>query len=311
MDEIRPVNGMVRKESPILTELKNILVIILASIFYAATTYMFVLDSKFAPSGLSGVLAMIETLKDLDTGTYVLLLMNTPLLIWAFFSLSKRFALYTTISVVVLCTSFFLFDYLDPEGKFRFVTTMTIDGQEYPDFGKRLFCSIVSGFCAGISIALTFRVNGSLGGVDIIVSLIQKKYPRANVSVLLFVVNAVIIIASYFVFDKNIESVCFAIIYIIIFSKVCEYILNGVKKALKFEVVTEHAEELAKELIQKLGHGVTVTKAKGMYANTDKYLLICVIHGRQVADFEKILKKYPDAFAFASSVSEVFGLFFK
>ena len=115
---------------------------------------------------------------------------------------------------------------------------------------------------------------------------------------------------SLFVFD-DIESVCFAIIYIIIFSKVCEYILNGVKKALKFEVVTEHAEELAQELIQKLGHGVTVTKAKGMYANTDKYLLICVIHGRQVADFEKILKKYPDAFAFASSVSEVFGLFFK
>ena len=96
MDEIRPVNGMVRKESPILTELKNILIIILATIFYAATTYMFVLDSKFAPSGLSGVLAMIETLKDLDTGTYVLLLMNTPLLIWAFFSLSKRFALSLT-----------------------------------------------------------------------------------------------------------------------------------------------------------------------------------------------------------------------
>ena len=311
MDEIRPVNGVARKENHFLTEVKNIAVVIFATLFYAITTYVFVLDSKFAPSGLSGVLAMIETVKDLDTGTYVLLLFNAPLLIWAFFSLSKRFAVYTTLSVTVMCTTFFLFDYLDPEGKFRFATTINIGGEIHPDFGKRLFCSIVSGFCAGISIALTFRHNASLGGVDIIVSLIQKKWPRANVSFLLFGVNAVIIVASYFVFDKNIESVCFAIIYIIIFSKVCEYILNGINKALKFEVVTEHAEELAKELIEKLGHSVTVTPARGMYANKEKNLLICVIRSRQVAEFEKILKKYPDTFAFTSSVSEVFGVFFK
>ncbi len=311
MDEIRPVDGVVKEENKILTEVKNILVLVFATLFYAVTTYVFVLNSNFAPSGLSGILAMIQSKTNLNTGTFFLLLLNAPLLIWAFFSLSKRFAIYTTISVTLLCTSFFLLDIIDPEQKLRFLTTISVGGQEIPDFGRRLFCSIVSGICAGISIALTFRINASLGGVDIVVSLIQKKYPRANVSFLLFAVNCVIIVASYFVFDKNIESVCFAVIYIIIFSKVCEYILNGVKKALKFEVVTEHPDELSRELIEKLGHSVTVTPAKGMYANTNKYLLICVIRSRQVADFEKILKKYPDSFAFASSVSEVFGVFYK
>ncbi len=311
MDEIRPVDGVVREENKILTEVKNILVLVFATLFYAVTTYVFVLNSNFAPSGLSGILAMIQSKTNLNTGTFFLLLLNAPLLIWAFFSLSKRFAIYTTISVTILCASFFLLDIIDPEQKLRFVTTILVAGQEIPDFGRRLFCSIVSGICAGISIALTFRINASLGGVDILVSLIQKKRPRANVSFLLFAVNCVIIVASYFVFDKNIESVCFAVIYIIIFSKVCEYILNGIKKALKFEVVTEHPDEFSRELIEKLGHSVTVTPAKGMYANTNKYLLICVIRSRQVADFEKILKKYPDSFAFASSVSEVFGVFYK
>ena len=311
MDEIRPINGIVKKENIILTEVKTVLLLVFATLFYAITTYVFVLDSDFAPSGLSGILALIEEQwKDLNTGTYVLLLLNAPLLIWAFFSLSKRFAIYTTLSVAIMCTTFFLLEYIDPAGEFRFRTTTEIAGVLYPDFGRRLFCSIISGFCAGISIALTFRVNASLGGVDIIVSLIQKKKPRANVSILLFAVNFVIILASYFVF-KDRESICFAIIYIIIFSKVCEYILNGVKKALKFEVVTEHPEELAREIIEKLGHSVTVTPARGMYANTNRSLLICVVRSRQVADFEKILKKYPDSFAFASSVSEVFGLFYK
>ena len=310
MDEKQPVQGSVAKRNQILAEIKAVAVVIFATFFYAITTYVFVLGNNFAPSGLSGILAMIEYKFNLSAGTFVLLLMNAPLLIWSFFSLSKRFAIYTTLSVTILCTSFFLFDLIDPEGKFRFVTEIIINGESYPDFGKRLFCSIVSGFCAGISIALTFRMNASLGGVDIIVSLIQKKKPRANVSILLFTVNAVIIIVSYFVFE-DIEGVCFAIIYIVIFSKVCEYILNGVKKALKFEVVTEHPEELSKEIIEKLGHSVTVTNARGMYQNKDRYLLICVIRSRQVADFEKILKAHPDTFAFASSVSEVFGVFFK
>ena len=91
----------------------------------------------------------------------------------------------------------------------------------------------------------------------------------------------------------------------------CEYILNGVKRAIKFEVVTSQPDELARDLIDNLGHGVTVTNARGMYQNTDRYLLICVIRDRQIGDFENILKKYPDSFAFSSSVSEVFGRFLR
>lgn len=294
-----------------ISELNCLIVIFFATLFYSLTTYIFVLGNDFAPSGLSGILAMIEKKYELSTGSFVLLLINAPLLIWSFFSLSKRFAVYTTLSVTLMCITFFLLDKIEQAERLRFFNTMvTIGGETYFDFGRRLFCAVISGFSAGVAIAAMFRMNASLGGVDIIVALVQKKRPRANVSILLFTVNAIVIIASYFVFE-DIEGVLLSLIYIIIFSKVCEYILNGVKKALKFEVVTEHPVELSKELIEKLGHSVTVTQAKGMYENKDKFLLICVIRSRQVADFEKILKKYPDTFAFASSVSEVFGMFNK
>ena len=305
------IGAPVRVKSLKLDELKSVIVLIIATLFYSLTTYIFVLGNNFAPSGLSGILAMIEKKYALTTGSFVLLLINAPLLVWSFFSLSKRFAIYTTLSVTLMCITFFLLDKIEGAEKLRFFdTVVVIAGESYFDFGRRIFCAVISGFSAGVSIAAMFRINASLGGVDIIVALVQKKKPRANVSILLFAVNAIVIIASYFVFD-DIEGVLLSLIYIIIFSKVCEYILNGVKKALKFEVVTEHPVELSKELIEKLGHSVTVTHAKGMYQNKDKYLLICVIRSRQVADFEKVLKNYPDTFAFASSVSEVFGMFNK
>ena len=313
MDEIRPINGVVGKRRLVLDEIKEITIVVMATLLYSLTTYMFILPNEFAPSGLSGILAFVAYIaKDLNTGTFTLLFLNIPLLILAFFYLSKRFAFRTTISVFVLCGSLFLFGLFDKEGKLQFVG-ITQSGES--DFGKKLFCSIISGIFSGISIALTFRHCSCLGGVDILINCIQKKNPRANVSVLLFAFNAVIILASCFIFPKGDwiipESAFFSIIYVIVFSKVTEYVMNGIKKALKFEVVTEKPDELARELIEKLGHSVTVTNAKGMYANTQKYLLICVIRSNQVGDFEKILKKYPDTFAFASSVSEVFGLFFK
>jgi len=311
MDEIRNVDESQLKKQKILSDLKDFLVVIIATVLYTVSTYYFVLGKGFAPSGLSGVLAMIEAKNDLQLGTFVLLLLNAPLLIACFFTLSKRFAFNTTISVLLMCLLFFLLDKIDKNKQFVFNVRSSVGEIEFDDFGKKLLSCVASGICAGVSIALTFRAHGCLGGVDIAVSIIQKYKPRANVSLLLAGFNLIIIVASFFVFEQDPEAVCFAVIYIVIFSKVCEYILNGVKKALKFEVVTEQPEALSKELIEKLGHSVTVTPAHGMYKNRDKYLLICVIRSRQIGDFEKILKKYPDSFAFASSVSEVFGTFFK
>lgn len=310
MNEFRTNDPAELKRQTLISNFKDLLIVIVATILYTVSTYVFVLGKGFAPSGLSGILAMIEKTSGLQSGTFVLLFLNTPLLIWSFFSLSKRFALNTTISVLLMCILFFVLDKVDPDKKLVFNVTTTVGEITFEDFGKKFLSCIASGICAGISMALIFKANGCLGGVDVIVMIIQKFKPRANISILLFAMNLIIIIASFFVF-KDFEAICFSLIYIVIFSKVCEYILNGVKKALKFEVVTEHPDEISKELIEKLGHSVTVTHAHGMYEHRDKYLLVCVIRSRQIGDFEKILKKYPDTFAFSSSVSEVFGRFYK
>ena len=317
MDEIHGIELLDPQKQKIKTITKEVSLNILATIFYTITSYVFILGNDFAPSGFSGILAIIEKMRNIQNASLVLLAMNVPLLIWAYIKLPKRFVVYTSINVLLMCAGFFLLGELDPSGKFKFHTMLIdLDGNQImqggvavSDFGKKLFCSIISGVCSGISIAVTFRNMGSLGGVDIIVMIIQKKKPYANVSLLLIGVNTIVIAAGCLVF--NMESICFAVIYILIFSKVSEYILSGTKSALKFEVVTEHPDELSAELIEKLGHSVTVMRATGMFEHKDKYLLICVIRPRQISNFEKILKKYPDSFAFASPVSEVFGVFFK
>ena len=67
--------------------------------------------------------------------------------------------------------------------------------------------------------------------------------------------------------------------------------------------------ELAAELMLRLRHGVTKIEVHGMYSDTDRYMLVCIIHKRQIGEMMKIIKSYPDTFASFEKVNEVFGNF--
>ena len=78
---------------------------------------------------------------------------------------------------------------------------------------------------------------------------------------------------------------------------------------MKFEVITRQPEALSRQLIQQLRHGVTVLQAEGMYSETPRCLLICVVNRHQVVQFQEILSNFPDTFAYVSSVNETMGNF--
>ena len=61
--------------------------------------------------------------------------------------------------------------------------------------------------------------------------------------------------------------------------------------------------------MKKLKHGVTEIAVHGMYSDTDRYMLVCIINKRQVDEMMKIIKRYPDTFASFEKVNEVFGNF--
>ena len=85
--------------------------------------------------------------------------------------------------------------------------------------------------------------------------------------------------------------------------------LSGIKHGYKFEIVTNQPEALAAELMTALKHGVTEMKVHGMYSDTDRHMLICIINKRQIGEMMKILKKHPNTFASFEKVNEVFGNF--
>ena len=123
--------------------------------------------------------------------------------------------------------------------------------------------------------------------------------------------NSIVAIASFFVYDYRYEPVILCLLYLFLTSKVSDSIVRGVREQVKFEIITERSEEVSKDIIHELRHTVTVMPAKGMYSGKETNLLICIINKHQVYELQKIIKKYPGTFAYASTVTETVGNFKK
>ena len=78
---------------------------------------------------------------------------------------------------------------------------------------------------------------------------------------------------------------------------------------MRFEIVTDQPEEIAREIITGLGHSATMVPATGMYSGLATHILVCVVNRPQAAQLCAILRRYPHTFAMMNPVNEVVGNF--
>ena len=268
------------------------------AVCYSLVCEIFVFPNHFAPAGIMGVSTIIQYLFHFSVG-YMSLLINIPMLIVAFFVLNRQFALKTGLFVVVSSVSFVLLGNMDLSA-----ITYTATG-----VGGQILAAIAGGLFNGILYSLAVRAGGSTGGTDIVAAFINHRKPEFDMVWIIFVLNAVVAVSSFFVYDLKYEPVILCVIYIFVNTRISETIFKGARSAAKFEVVTDHPEEIAAELLSTLKHGCTVIPARGMYTHTDKSMLICVINRRQIVDFERIIRKYDNTFAYISTVNGTVGRF--
>ena len=144
--------------------------------------------------------------------------------------------------------------------------------------------------------------------MDVLGKLVAYKRPELNFIWVSFTFSALVAIAGGIVM-QDLEQAFLCVIFVFVASFIGNTMLKGTRSALKVEVVTTHAREISEKIINELHHTATVAKAEGMYKHTEYDLLICVINKSQLVDLEKILKEFPDTFAYISQVTETVGLF--
>ena len=274
------------------------LAIIFMALACALNYQLFVFPNKFAPAGLNGICTMIQYLSGVSMG-YLSLVINIPLAIAVYFLVSKSLAFRSML--YVLCFSAFLviLDKVDLSA-FAYSTnngTSTILGP--------LVGGIINGSCATVLIS----ASAYSGGTDFVASLIHKYRPEINFFWIVFTLNALVAFSSYFVYGYQIEPVLLCVLYSFTTSTIMDKLAKNGRSAVRFEIVTEHPEDISQAIIHELHHGATLIPGKGVYKGKEMSVLVCVVNKTQVALLTSIVQRYPNTFTTTSMVSEVVGNF--
>lgn len=258
---------------------------------------VFIFPNQFAPAGINGIATMIQEKLGFEV-SYLSLIINLPLCIFAFVKLNRTFARRTMEYVVAF--SLFLMLFRDWAFLKDFV---------YHEDYSRLLAPVAAGIITGAIYGTLLRVGGSTGGTDVVGALIHHAKPQYSTVWIIFVINACVAFSSYFVYGYKLEPVLLCILYSFMSTSVSEAIIRGRKSAMKFEIITSHADEIAEAIMTQMHHGCTLLEGKGAYSHADKTVLICVIQKEQVPQMMNILHHFPNTFAYVSQVSETVGNF--
>lgn len=279
--------------------------IILLAVLLALNYQLFIVENGFAPAGINGIATMVQYKTGFSIA-YMSLLVNVPLCILAYFLVHKAFAKRSLCFCLVYSFAFL------------FLQKLGLENFQYDAQGHdTVFPVMLSGIISGLVYGFCFRLNASTGGTDIVSKYISKKKPALNFFWVTFILNAVVAAISFFVYAKPIDGgmaydykpVCLCVMYCFISSFMGNYILRGTKTAVKFTIVTAHADEINEEIFRKLKHGSTKIAGTGSFSNHPRDVLICVVNRHQIVEFQKILKKYDNTFAFSETVNETYGNF--
>ena len=172
--------------------------------------------------------------------------------------------------------------------------------------GDVFLSTVLGGSLMGIGLGLVLLTGASSGGVDMISVLVNRYKPRISISMVMFVIDAIIIIAGGVVFGW--QKAIYSVITVWIVSVISEKIMNGPNYSKACIIVSNQSECISMRIIDEVQRGITGLYGQGMYMKKSELVLFCVVSVREIPRLRKIVyEEDKKAFMTMANVSEVIG----
>ena len=279
----------------------DILCVICAGAVVGTAYHFFQNSNGFAPGGVGGLATMTyHFLGDKISWSVLMLLFNLPIFILVSVIIDKKLGLMLSLYMLVQSSMPKILSLLGASPY-----CLANNGEDF----NIIFACIATGVISGIGFSMMLRRFGASGGTYGISALLKHAKPEMNIAYVSFIMDSSVVAISFFVYGMKVTPVICTLLNLFIANILVDRGLSGIKNGYRFEIITSQPDELANILMTRLKRGVTEIKVHGMYSDTDKYLLVCIINKRQLGEMMRIIKSCPDTFASFSKVNEVFGNF--
>lgn len=271
---------------------KDYLTISVGLILYAVGLMGFIKPGGIVTGGLAGISLLIEYATEGEIPLqYTYFLVNCLLLVIALKILGVKFLVKTIFSVIVLTV---LLSVL------REVFTKPIITDE------PILSGVIGGMMCGAGIGLVFSANGSTGGTDIIVAIINK-YRNLAFGRGMLLCDFVIICSSYLVFQDYTKIVA-GLIVMGVMTYTIDMVINSSRQSVQFFIFSDKYEVIATAINNELKRGCTVLDGMGWYSKKPTKVIVVLAKRTEALEMFRLIKSIDEkAFISQSNVRGVYG----
>ena len=234
--------------------MKDYFFILVGIIMYGVGYTAFLLPEKLVMGGVTGISSLLFYALGWKPAICIWTL-NILMLIIAFHAISKQFVIRTLIGVSLMAL---VIGSLQP--LFEAYPLITAGEDKFMHI-------LIAAMLGGAGLALVFTHNGSTGGTDILLALINK-YSRMSMGRAMQFIDIAIICSSYFLFH-SFELIVYGVVFTLVASVMLDYVLNGSRQTVQFMIISKRYEQIADAMNHQLNRGVTILHGQGWYSKQD------------------------------------------
>ncbi|WP_248722921.1 YitT family protein [Seonamhaeicola sp. ML3] len=259
--------------------------VILASIGLKA----FLLPNGFLDGGVTGIAILINSTLHLNT-SLVLIALSIPFLLLAYFSISRTMVFKSIIAITGLAIMIQLETF----------STITED---------KLLIAIFGGLFLGLGIGITVKNGAVLDGTEILAIYINNKFG--------ITIGKIVLIFNFILFSitaiiVSLEIAMYSILTFLVTAKITDLIIEGFEDFIGIMIVSTKQTEIKKEIVEKLGAGMTIYKGVNGFGNRGKIedfeVIHTVINRFELSKVNKLIDSIdPNAFVMEFDVNRIKG----
>ena len=221
----------------------------------------------FVPGGLFGLAFYLYYITDWMNPGVIFALLNIPMFIIGKIFVSGRFLAYSFLAMAVASIGY---------------NVIPVD----LGIVNQLYAAVTCGVFVGIGSGIVLRSLGSSGGIDILAVILYQKY---NIGMGKFFMIFNLVLYSFSFLTMNADLVIASIISVFVTSVCMDYALSMFNQRKMVLVVTEKADSISREILEKLKIGATFMNGQGAYTGRDKKILMTIINNIQLKRLEEIV----------------------
>lgn len=269
--------------------LLDFLAIVVGGIIWAMGINIFTVPNQIAPGGATGLATVINYFTGFPVGV-IIILINIPLFIFAFFFVGRRFTLKTAAAIVLTSVI------LDVSSVFM------------PAFIEdKLLASIFGGVLSGVGLGIIYMRGIATGGSDLLARLIDKKVSFISYGKTILIIDFIVVVIAAFAY-KDWRSALYAVITIALNSLFVDNLLNGITEGKLVYVVTEKEKEISSAVLNDMKRGATLIPAKGCYTGKNTNILLITVKNYELPRLKKIIKETDKkSFMIIGNAAEILG----